>query len=134
MTPLASNALALITAGYKSRRLLVKIKRSKLTVQILNLFYNAGLIRGFGLSNNSPTELIVFLKYADSKPMLKSFKIFSSGGRRVYCRAPYVLTRLVNNGYFVISTSRLGIVSTLTLLEARDRIKCGGELLFRIMF
>jgi ribosomal protein S8 len=134
MTSTVSNVLALITGGYKNRRLLVRAKRSKLSTKILNLFYNEGFIRGFTLSKNSSAEVIIFLKYVDNKPVLKNFKVFSSGGRRTYCKSSYILTRLINNGYFIVSTSQLGLVSTMTLSELRNKIKCGGELLFKINF
>jgi ribosomal protein S8 len=134
MSPLASNALAIITSGYKNRRLLVRVKKSKLVIQILNLFYNNGFIRGFSFSVTSPYEIIVFLKYVDSKPILKKFQILSSSGRRTYCKSSYILTRLVNNGFFVISTSTLGLVTTLQLLAVRKDNKTGGELLFKILF
>jgi len=134
MSPLASNALAIITSGYKNRRLLVRVKKSKLVIQILNIFYNNGFIRGFSLSLTSPYEIIVFLKYVDSKPILKKFQILSSGGRRTYCKSSYVLNRLVNNGFFVMSTSTLGLVTSLQLLAMRNTIKTGGELLFKIVF
>jgi ribosomal protein S8 len=133
MSPLSSNALAIITSGYKNRRLLVRVKKSKLIIQILNLFYNGGFIRGFSLSTTSPHEIIVFLKYVDGKPILKKFQIFSSGGRRTYCKAPYILNRLANNGLFVISTSCFGLITTQQLVSLRKNIKVGGELLFKIL-
>jgi len=133
MSTLASNALAIITSGYKSRRLLVRVKKSKLVIQILNLFYSNGLIRGFSFSTSSPYEIIVFLKYVDSKPVLKKFQVISSSGRRSYCKASYIFNRLINNGLFVLSTSRLGLVTTIQLLNLRKNIKTGGEVLFKIL-
>lgn len=133
MSPLASNALAVITSGYKNRRLLVRVKKTKLIIQILNLFYNNGFIRGFSLSTTSPYEIIVFLKYVDSKPVLKKFQIFSSGSRRTYCKSSYVLSRLGNNGLFVLSTSSLGLVTSMQLIALRKTIRIGGELLFKIL-
>jgi len=133
MSPLASNTLAIITSGYKNRRLLVRVRKSKLIIQILNLFYYNGFIRGFSLSTNSPYEIIVFLKYVDSKPILKKFQILSSGTRRTYCKSPYILNRLVNNGLFVLSTSQLGLTTSLNLLTLRRTFKIGGELFFKIL-
>jgi ribosomal protein S8 len=133
MSSLACNALAIINAGYKNRKLLVRVKRSKLVLQILNLFYSNGFIRGFSLSNSTPYEIIVFLKYIESKPVLRGFEILSSAGRRTYCKSSYVFNRLCTNGFFIISTSSLGLVTSLQLLAFRSTIKTGGELLFKVL-
>ena len=128
------NLLALITAGYKGRRLLVRVKRSKLCVEVLNLLYSEGYIRGFSLSEKTSNELIVFLKYNNGKPAIRGFENFSTAGRRVYCKSSFILTKLVSNGLFVLSTSNHGLVTSSFLNLIRKNEKCGGELMFKILF
>jgi len=94
-------------------------------LSILNLFYNEGFIAGFSFNPKNSYELIVFLKYIDGKSFLKNCTVFSVSGQRYY--AGRSKNRFFNDGLFLISTSKNGIV-----LSNNPASKVGGEVLAQI--
>ncbi len=128
-----SNMLSLINMGYKDRKLIVRVKRSKFCIQILKLFYKEGLIRGFSFSTDNPYDLLIFLKYIENKPLLKDFKRISTSGRRVYISSKSLLTKFIFEGIFLISTSQ-GLILSYDLIKSQSKLKLGGEILFKITF
>jgi len=59
---IVSQSLGLINIAYKERRRIVKIRRTKLILKILQLFYEEGLIRGYSLTKDLK-NIFIFLKY-----------------------------------------------------------------------
>jgi len=80
---IVSQSLGLLNKAYKERRRIVRIKRTKLTLKILQLFYEEGLIRGYSLTNDLK-NIFIFLKYYEDKPLIKGFKIFSNARKKIY--------------------------------------------------
>jgi small subunit ribosomal protein S8 len=118
--------------GCKNRKLIVRTKRSKLCICVLNVFYKEGLIRGFSFSLNNPYELLIFLKYSNEKPLIKRLERISSSGRRVFVNSRNLLNNFVYNGFFLLSTSK-GLLLSTDLLKTRSFTKFGGEVLFKII-
>jgi small subunit ribosomal protein S8 len=65
-------------ARYKS----VDVLCTKLSLDVLEVLYKNGLIRGFYISNCG--SIRVFLKYYQNKPVYFDMKLVSSPGRRVF--------------------------------------------------
>lgn len=104
---------------------------SKLCIEILNILYKEGYIRGFNIvtsDNNNILSVKVLLKYDFSEqPMIKQIKRISKPGRRFYI--PIKSLWKVNNGIgiLILSTSK----GLMTDEEARI-LNVGGEVLCKI--
>jgi len=63
----------------------IKVKYTDLTLKILIILYQNGIIRSFAVEeNDSPMQIIVFFKYYQFKSLPQKFKLFSTPGKRVY--------------------------------------------------
>lgn len=115
----------ILKSGIVSRRRFVIVKASKLVLSVLNLFYNEGFIAGFSFNPKNSYELIVFLKYINGKSFIKDCAALSVSGQRSY--AVKNKNRFLNDGLFLMSTSKNGIV-----LSNYPDSKVGGEVLAQI--
>lgn len=108
----------------------VIVFKNKLVILVLYFLYKEGYINGFSILNT--TQIVVFLKYVENKPMFKKFKIFLKPGRKTYMKWNEITKYYKNNmnisSKFVLSTSN-GIMN----LTQSYMKKFGGLLLFKII-
>lgn len=128
--------LSSLQAGIIVKHLSVRVPRTKLNLEVLNILYREGFIDGFNISVDDPKIISVFLKYGgDNKPILKQLRIISTPGRRIYVSYEKIVKELSKTGLFVISTSTFGLVCSDEYFKQWGEFpKMGGELLFQIVF
>ena len=80
---LLARTLSNIIVGYRDKRFMVCVPRSKISLKILNLFYHEGIIKGYSLDQNL-RSLIVFLNYIEQKPVVLGFDILFSSSKKIY--------------------------------------------------
>ncbi len=94
------------------------------------LFYKHGLISGFIINPKNPEKLIIFLKYLDGKPVLKSLCLYSKPRQRIYTNSKKLTQQLMKEGLFLISTSNYGVVLTNDNSKVQS---INGEILAKII-
>ena len=130
---IVGQALGLINMAYKERRRIVKIKRTKIILKILQLFYEEGLIRGYSLTADLK-NVFIFLKYYDNKPLIKGFKIFSNARKKIYISSNLLFKYIISKGLFLISTHKYGLIFSARMSRKNINFfqKTGGELLLKL--
>lgn len=132
---LVSQMLSLLLLGYKERRRIVKIRKTKILIKILQLFYDEGLIKGYTISNDLK-HIFIFLKYYENKALFSEFKLFSSNRFQYNVSAFLISKYFSNKGFFIFSTDKYGLIFSNRLLRKNLTLKkkVGGILLFQIYF
>jgi ribosomal protein S8 len=130
---IVSQSLGLINIAYKERRRIVKIRRTKFVLKILQLFYEEGLIRGYSLTNDLKS-IFIFLKYYEKEPMIRGFKIFSNSRKKVYVSSNFLFKYILSKGLFILTTSKYGLIFSTRLSRKNIDMekKIGGKLLFKL--
>jgi ribosomal protein S8 len=130
---IVSQSLGLINIAYKERRRIVKIRRTKLILKILQLFYEEGLIRGYSLTKDLK-NIFIFLKYYEKEPMIRGFKIFSNSRKKIYVSSNFLFKYILSKGLFILTTSNYGLIFSTRLSRKNIDIekKIGGKLLFKL--
>ena len=120
-----ADTLTILRNALHARKETVEFPASKLLERLMGLFKNDGYIEDYRLlKDNKQGVLKVYLKYANSKPVIIGIKRISRPGLRVYAdngRIPRVLSGL---GTAVLSTPK----GVITDREAR-KLKIGGEVI-----
>lgn len=78
---LVSEVVSAVNVALRSRFLTVFLKKTDFILELLDLLYVNGFIRGFSIRE---TNIIVYLKYRNSKPVISSLKIISKPGHRIF--------------------------------------------------
>lgn len=104
---------------------------SKVCIQLLELLYKEGYIRGYKQGYNKKKNCIaikVLLKYSsDGSPVIKKMKRLSKPGRRIYTSIKPLWNLKTGGGIFILSTP----IGLLTDHDAR-LLNYGGELICQI--
>lgn len=117
-----------IKNAYMARHLEVSLPFSKMKQTLAEILTSEGYLDGVDLRGDAPKqELVIKLKYINSKPAMTDVKRISKPGRRLYSSAQTLPKTLGGYGSTIISTSQ-GI---LTDKQARQQ-NVGGELIFQI--
>jgi len=114
-----------IYTGYRTRLSCIKVSNSQFVVKLLCKLVVDGYIGGFSKINNGK-QLLIYLKYYDSKPIISDIILISRPTQRIMlsCRTLHSFYR---TGYLLLSTKK-GI---LTRSEALKN-KLGGLVLCQI--
>lgn len=128
-----AQTFGLINMAYKERRRIVKVRKTKLLIKVLQLFYDEGLIRGYSISDDLK-NIFIFLKYYELKPLLLGFKLISFNRYYVNSSAYNISKYFSNNGFFIISTDKYGLIFSNRLIRKNLLLtrKVGGVILFQI--
>ena len=128
-----SQTLGLIKKAYKERRRVVTVPRTRIILNILQLFYDESVIRGFFVSDDLK-KIIVYLKYYEEKPLIYDFKICSTPRKEIFVSHKVLSKYIVSNGLYVLSTNKNGLIFSNRLLKKNSKLKnkIGGKLLFQI--
>jgi len=125
-----SDLISRLKVAYKTHLFSIKVLKNNLTINFLYLLYKLGLIRSFFILQNQ-SEVLVYLKYINKRPLIFDIKVISKPSKRVY----WNLTVLSNN-YKRHSLSTIYIVSTSKgLITSNDAILkdfVSGEILCKI--
>lgn len=103
---------------------------SKFKVKLLFILYKLGYIASFKLNNNN--NLIIYLKYTESRGVIRDIQFISKPSKRIYIKNKEIKKWKKNhlqktNGFLVCSTSK-GLMTD----QEMSLLNTGGELLFRI--
>ena len=117
-----------IRNGQQNKLKEVRLKKSKLCLNILDVFVREGVIRGYKFCPKNPYEIIVLLKYYRGAPVIKRINTVSRPSKRIYLSVMDIWKIDSGLGFLVLSTPK-GVFSDT---EAR-KYNVGGEVLCKIM-
>jgi len=124
ITSTLSNFLSNLKNHYISKKTILKERKTKQIIQMLNLLIKEGLINGFYNFNNN--YIIVLLKYNNNKGVINCIKQISKPGKRVYVKNKW-LYKNSKTDIFILSTHK----GLLTQNQAKQ-YNLGGELICKI--
>ncbi len=122
-----SDMISRIKNGTRAKLSSIAIKKTKLTIIILQILYKNGYLRGYQV-NTVNDLIIVELKYIKNKSVIQNFRRVSKPGRRIYITSKALYKLDLPIGFFILSTSQ-GI---LTSSDAKLKF-IGGEVLCHIL-
>jgi len=125
---LISNLISKINYGVQKRLRFLNIEINSLTLKILKLLYNNGIIRSYRIINNKTVS--VYFKYFNSNKIFK-INIITKPGNRVYWNVNKLMQNYNKNnfsGYYIISTTKGIYTSDYCILEKH----LSGEILIKI--
>ena len=96
--------------------------RKNICESFLQVLWNEGFILGYKTYDENPNKLIIFLKYKNDKPVIKSIKTISKPGRRIYYSIKQIW-KLNSSRSFIIFSTNKGLKS---IVECK-KLKIGGE-------
>ena len=121
-----------IRNGQKTRKLKILVKKSKNTINILDILKTEGFIRGYIIEDKN---ISVLLKYLSDKPVITKIEPISAYNENKFISANNLLqlkelTKKSNQGLglFILSTSK-GILSDYKSIEKN----VGGQLILRVL-
>jgi small subunit ribosomal protein S8 len=121
-----------IRNGQKMRKLTILVKKTKNTIDILNVLKDEGFIRGYTIKEK---KIEVLLKYLSDKPVISKIEPISAYNKNKFISVNNLiqikeLTKKSNQGLglFILSTSK-GILSDYQSIEEN----IGGQLILRVL-
>ena len=122
-----SDMLTRIRNGQKAGLFKIMLYKptSNLCIEILNILYKEGYIRGFVIKSKFPLEVEVLLKYDNlGNPTIKHIQRISKPGRRLYVNSKTLWNMKAGLGIFILTTSR----GLMTHVDAKI-LNYGGEVI-----
>jgi len=127
MDPIANMLSAINNAGER-RYPELRLPYSKLALGVAKILSKEGYLRGSSeVTEKGKKHLIIQLKYAGKKNVLKGARRISKPGKRVYIKSRDLPRVKGNLGLAIVSTS----AGLMTNIEAR-RKGLGGEILLEV--
>ena len=127
MTDPIADLLTRIRNAYKARKATVEAPLSKTKKALAKILLEEGYLSAVDVTEGSPVELVLTLKYYGKEPAVQSIKRNSKPGHRVYKKADELPRVLNDYGVAIISTSR----GLMTNKKAR-KDGVGGEIICSI--
>jgi small subunit ribosomal protein S8 len=128
MNYLSADMFTRIRNGQQNRLKEVRLKKSKLCLNILDVFIKEGVIRGYRFCPENPYDIIVLLKYFRGSPVIKKLSTISKPSKRVYLSVMDLWKIDSGLGFLVLSTPK-GVFSDS---QAR-KYNVGGEVLCKLV-
>ena len=128
MNYLSADMFTRIRNGQQNRLKEVRLKKSKLCLNILDVFIKEGVIRGYRFCPENPHDIIVLLKYFRGSPVIKKLSTISKPSKRVYLSVMDLWKIDSGLGFLVLSTPK-GVFSDS---QAR-KYNVGGEVLCKLV-
>jgi ribosomal protein S8 len=122
-----SNLVSQINLGAKRRLRFIKVDFSEISLNIIKILYNQGVIRTYIIKHN---KILIFFKYYLKKIAMK-ITIISKPGNRIFMSIKKLSYYYNNNnfsGFLIIATQKGLITSTTCLLKEH----IAGEVLLKI--
>lgn len=126
---LLSNLIVKLNTGLKQRLRFIKVDINDATLEFLELLYKHGAIRHYRILKDLD-KIDVFLKYHQSRPIIK-FSVISTPGNREYWNLKKLSRNYNRNnfsGFYVVSTQKGLYTSDYCLLIGN----LGGEVLLKV--
>lgn len=105
-----------------SRRRIVCQRRKKVCENFLKILWREGFILGYCIDKNNINNIKIFLKYKNKNPSIKSLKLISSSGRRIYYSKKQIW-KISSGKFLIIFSTNQGLKS---IIECK-RLRIGGE-------
>jgi small subunit ribosomal protein S8 len=121
-TDTISDMLSRISNASRQRMLTVKLRKSKMAMNILKVIQQSGFIRGYIIKENN-SELEVLLKYYNNQPSIKEVHRVSKPGKKVY-KSLKELSLLNDDLTLYILSTTSGVIS----LKQAKILGVGGEI------
>ena len=125
ITDTLSNLFSTIKNGYLSNKSKITQPKSKLSVNILNIFVREGFIKSYKISPINQNQLDIYLKYKNNQAVITEIKRMSKPGKRLYIKNKDLYIK--KKGFYILSTS----AGILTDLQAK-KFNVGGELICKV--
>ncbi len=125
ITDTLSNLFSKIKNGYLSNKSKITQPKSKLSVNILNIFVREGFIKSYKISPINQNQLNIYLKYKNNQAVITEIKRMSKPGKRLYIKNKDLYIK--KKGFYILSTS----AGILTDLQAK-KLNVGGELICKV--
>ena len=127
MNDTIADMLARIKNAQKVYKTDVRVKHSKICIQVLNILVVGGYISGYKIIKDDIRSITIFIKYFNEKPVIKNIVRVSKPGKRIYVSKTALWKASNGLGLTILSTSK-GIVSDH---DAR-RLNVGGEIICQV--
>jgi len=114
--------ISLIKLGLRRNRLNIKAPYSKLNINVLQILYHEGYIRGFKVTNKQES-VHIYLKIVENRNIFKDLIYFSSTNRKNYISYKRLML-LFGLKHFAIISTNLGLLT----LEQCFLYRKGGQL------
>jgi len=105
-----------------SNKKFVREIKQKNCESILNILWDEGFILGYKTCKLNSKYIIIFLKYNDKYPSIKSIKSISKPSLKIYYSSKQLWKLNLNQSVIIVSTNR-GVFSA----EECKKLKLGGE-------
>jgi ribosomal protein S8 len=70
-----------LKVGSKAHLISIKVLNSKISIKLLDIFYENGLIRGYHINVN---HIMVYFKYYKNRPVFFNVELISTPGKKIY--------------------------------------------------
>ena len=110
-----------------SNKRIIREKRQKNCEAILNILWDEGFILGYKTCKLNSKYIIIFLKYNENYPVIKSIKSISKPSTKIYYSSKQLWKLNIHQALIILSTNK-GIFSS----EECKKLKLGGEPIFII--
>jgi ribosomal protein S8 len=123
--------LAKINAARRGHFVSIKVQQYTIILNLLNIFYEIGIIRGYQIVEDENKIKIIFKYVSGSSNIFHEMAIVSRPGRRVFVnllRLHKLKEKEGGNVIYIISTSRGIFIDSECLMR-----KIGGEVLIKVV-
>jgi small subunit ribosomal protein S8 len=122
MNHLLSDMFTRLRNGQKAKKFSILIPQSKLSSQLLDIFYTEGFISGYKISPENPKMFEIVLKYYKKKPVINKIVSISKPSKKIYMSVADLWKLNTGLNLIILSTSK-GIISD----KVCRQLNVGGE-------
>ena len=122
MNHLLSDMFTRLRNGQKAKKFSILIPQSKLSSQLLDIFYTEGFISGYKISSENPKMFEIVLKYYKKKPVINKIVSISKPSKKIYMSVADLWKLNTGLNLIILSTSK-GIISD----KVCRQLNVGGE-------
>lgn len=113
---------AIIKNGQAINKSFIFYPKKKFCASFLNILWDEGFILGYKISKTNPEIFKIFLKYKNGNPVIKSLKVITKPGCRIYYSIEQLWKIDSSKGILILSTNK-GLLS----INECKKLKIGGE-------
>lgn len=111
-----------IKNGHLSRRSVILQRKKRICEAFLKILWAEGFILGYTINEKNPSQLKIFLKYNQNKPVIQSITFMSKPSRRLYYSIKQIWKINSSKSFIIFSTNK-GLKS---IMECK-KLRIGGE-------
>ena len=113
---------AAIKNGLILKHSFIMCPRKKISAAFLNVLWDEGFILGYKISKVNSKMFKIFLTFKKRKPLIRSLKIITKPGHKIYYSVNQLWKIKPENGILIVSTNK-GLLS----INACKKLGIGGE-------